>query len=68
MAANAEGAALTELGAFQEAEPLLLQSHAILSEDGTGMELLAEQSQARLINLYQAWGKLAEARANATEK
>jgi hypothetical protein len=31
------------------------------------MALLAEQSQARLIDLYQAWGKLDEARVYATE-
>jgi tetratricopeptide (TPR) repeat protein len=61
MAASAEGAALVKLSAYQEAEPLLLSSHAVLSDSAMGMALLAEQSQARLEELYQSWGKPEEA-------
>ena len=61
MAESAEGAALVGLSAYQDAEPLLLSSHAVLSDSAMGMALLAEQSHARLFELYQAWGKPDEA-------
>jgi tetratricopeptide (TPR) repeat protein len=54
-AASAEGAALTELGAYAEAEPLLVQSTEVLKQGGAAMELLLEQSTERLEHLYSVW-------------
>ena len=61
MAESAEGAALVGLKAYDEAETLLLKSHEILSDSAMGMALLAEQSHARLYELYTVWGKPEEA-------
>ena len=50
-----EGAALASLGRYEEAEILLLQSDAILSN--APMPGVAELSRQRLASLYEAWGK-----------
>ena len=47
-AASAEGAALTALGDYAEAEPLLVRSKEVLSQGGAAMELLSRQSSERL--------------------
>ena len=57
MAASAEGAALTGLGDFAAAEPLLVHSNEVLSQGGAAMALLSEQSQERLDELYAVWQK-----------
>jgi tetratricopeptide (TPR) repeat protein len=59
MAANVEGAALAELGAYEEAEQLLLSSNEVLAD--VPLPGVAEQSRARLAALYSSWGKEAEA-------
>lgn len=56
-AASAEGAALTELGDFAEAESLLVRSTEILGRPGASLELLARQSRERLDRLYAVWQK-----------
>lgn len=56
-AASAEGAALTELGEYAEAEALLVRSKEILSQGGAAMELLSRQSAERLDRLYAALRK-----------
>jgi tetratricopeptide (TPR) repeat protein len=59
-AANAEGAALTGLGEFAQAEQMLLSSNPILSD--APMPGVSEASRERLAVLYTAWGKNDEAR------
>lgn len=59
-AANAEGAALTSLGEFAQAEQLLLSSGPILAE--APMPGVAELSRERLAALYAAWGRNDDAR------
>ena len=54
-AASAEGAALTELGEYGEAESLLVRSQEILSQGGAAMALLSQQSGERLEHLYSVW-------------
>ena len=58
-AANAEGAALTGLGEFAQAEQLLLNSDPILAD--APMPGVSEASRERLAVLYTAWGKNDEA-------
>jgi len=55
MAASAEGAALTELGDYTEAEALLVHSTDVLSQGGAAMELLSQQSRERLERLHAVW-------------
>ena len=57
MAASTEGAALTELGRYQDAETLLARSAEILKGGGAATELLARQSQERLERLHAVWKK-----------
>lgn len=57
VAIGAEGAALAGQQKFAEAEPLLVQSHAILSEDPNAMSIFVAESKDRLASLYAAWGK-----------
>lgn len=56
-AASAEGAALTELGEYAEAEALLVRSKEILTQGGAAMELLSQQNSDRLDHLYSVWRK-----------
>ena len=57
MAAGAEGAALMELGQFEEAEKLLLKSHAGLTTDRAALPVFAFNVTRRLALLYEAWEK-----------
>jgi hypothetical protein len=54
------GACLAADGAFAQAEPKLLEGHAILSNDRNARENAAE-ARDRIVKLYQAWGKPYEA-------
>jgi hypothetical protein len=58
---SAEGAALTGLGRYDEAEPLLLDGLAILSEDPGALRVVLTNTRRRLADLYAAWGKKTEA-------
>ena len=62
--ANAEGKlgeALGDQGGFEEAETLLLSSHAFqLRTSPSGDDRIAVALQ-RLVNLYEAWGRPEEA-------
>jgi tetratricopeptide (TPR) repeat protein len=58
-AATVEGAALTRLGAYADAEPLLLGSIKPLSQ--APIPGIAEQNQQRLADMYTAWKRPAEA-------
>lgn len=55
------GACLAADGAFAQAEPKLLEGHSILSDDRNANEIAAE-ARARLVKLYEAWGRPDEAR------
>jgi hypothetical protein len=56
---NIEGAALARLGRYAEAEPLLVGSQQGLAK--APIPNLAALGRQRLIELYERWGKLAEA-------
>jgi tetratricopeptide (TPR) repeat protein len=55
-ATSAEGAALAGLGKLAEAEPLLLQGYAVLSEDGGAVPFLQESATRWLADFYRASG------------
>ncbi len=59
MAKNVQGAALTGLGRYAEAEKLLLASLPALA--GSPIADLPERGRERLAELYTAWGKPEEA-------
>ena len=59
LAMSVEGAALTRLGRYAEAEPLLRESQDGLQD--APIPKLAERGRLRLIELYERWGKPAEA-------
>ncbi len=59
MAMNAEGAALSGLGDYEKAEPLLLGSLPRLS--GSPVPGLVNRGRVRLADLYTAWGRLDQA-------
>jgi eukaryotic-like serine/threonine-protein kinase len=51
------GSCLAAQGRFQEAEPLLIHSYAVLAEDsGDGAKQVPEVRK-RIVDLYNAWGK-----------
>jgi tetratricopeptide (TPR) repeat protein len=58
-ASSAEGAALTQLGSYGEAEPLLLSSLEPL--DLAPIPGVVQKHRIRLANLYTGWGKPGEA-------
>ena len=55
MAKNVQGAALTGLGRYAEAEKLLLTS--LPGRSGSPIADLPQRGRARLSDLYTAWGK-----------
>jgi serine/threonine-protein kinase len=55
------GASLAGLGRFEEAEATLLASFTDLSGGDLGDDLYAREALRRLIGLYEAWGRPAEA-------
>ena len=57
LATSAEGAALAGLKRFAEAEPLLVRSYDVLSNDPKAMKALVKQAGQRLVSLYDEWGK-----------
>jgi tetratricopeptide (TPR) repeat protein len=59
VARNTEGAALARLGEFARAEPLLLDSLALLAD--APIPGLPARGRQRLHDLYVAWGRPAEA-------
>ena len=60
VASGTVGGALTGLGRFDEAEPILVGSFkALQSEKGAAMHM--EDARRRLVNLYEAWNKPASA-------
>ncbi len=61
IAVSAEGAALSGLGQYREAEKLLLKSHAVLSTDEAALPVFATETTRQLARLYQSWGKSEEA-------
>jgi tetratricopeptide (TPR) repeat protein len=65
-AENVEGAALTRQGRFKEAEPLLLSSQDGLAK--APIPNLAARGRLALIDLYERWGKKAEAQTLRAEK
>jgi len=54
MAESAEGAALTGMGEYAQAETLLLHSDEVLRQAGA-QQLLVDQNQARIDQLYALW-------------
>ncbi|MCG8405290.1 MAG: serine/threonine-protein kinase [Phycisphaerales bacterium] len=61
-AESALGACMTTLKQFAEAEEMLVRSHSVLENARGERDELTLQSAARLIQLYEAWGKPALAR------
>ncbi|MCZ6837302.1 MAG: serine/threonine-protein kinase [Planctomycetota bacterium] len=57
------GAVLIELGRFAEAEPLLLGSAEALQADAEAPARHVDESIARLMDLYERWGRTEEASA-----
>ena len=57
LAASAEGAALTGLQRYAEAEVLLVDSYNVLSNDARAMQGLVDKAGERLVSLYEIWGK-----------
>ena len=57
LAASAEGAALAGLERYAEAEPLLVESYTVLSNDAGAMQALVDTAGDRLVSLYEALGK-----------
>lgn len=57
LAASAEGAALTGQRRYAEAEPLLVDSYTVLSNDAGAMQALVDTAGDRLVSLYEVWGK-----------
>jgi serine/threonine-protein kinase len=55
------GACLAAQGRFAEAEPLLRASHEAIVAKTSGGSRASRESAARLVQLYEAWGKPAEA-------
>ena len=57
VAIGAQGAALSQQGGFEQAEPLLLRSHEVLAKDPNARPRYVQQVVKRLAALYSAWGK-----------
>ena len=57
----AEGAALSGLERFEDAEILLLNSYEVFSSRESALPIFATQSAKYLMLLYQRWGRLDEA-------
>ena len=56
-AGSIEGASLTQLGEFDNAEPLLLQSHKIIAAGTAARAVHVTSTVQFLADLYQAWGQ-----------
>jgi len=54
------GGCRVDRGAYAEAEPLLLEGHSILEKD-RGARKPASEARGRLVRLYEAWGRPADA-------
>jgi tetratricopeptide (TPR) repeat protein len=57
VAVGAEGAALAGQRNFAAAEPLLLQSHSVLTQDPNAMSVFVTEASRRLESLYSEWGR-----------
>lgn len=56
-ALSAWGACLASQRRFEDAEPVLLQSHAVLVTEVGPASTATVDAVRRLVSLYQAWGK-----------
>ena len=63
---GALGENLLEQNRFEEAEPLLLESHSALHKAFSATDSRTQKARARLATLYDAWGK-PEAAANTAD-
>lgn len=61
IAASAEGAALTGMQKYAEAETLLLKSRDVLRADEGALPIFVEATDQRLASLYEDWGRPDEA-------
>ncbi len=57
MAVSAEGAALAGQEKYAEAEPLLVKSYSVLSNDAGAMPMFVKETTKRLADLYADWDK-----------
>jgi len=57
VAIGAEGAALAGQSKYVQAEPLLLRSHSVLSQDPSAQTRYVDDATRRLASLYSEWGK-----------
>lgn len=63
LATNTEGAAIAGMQKFSEAEPLLVQSQALLSKDPAAPAIYVAEATRRVARLYTEWGKPEKAAA-----
>jgi tetratricopeptide (TPR) repeat protein len=57
VAASTEGAALTGLQKYAEAEVLLVDGYTVLSNDANAIPAFVDEAGERLVSLYEDWGK-----------
>ncbi len=60
-ARNVLGACWTARGRYGEAEPVLLESYRILSDDAGESAIYTRVASRHIVALYEAWGRLEEA-------
>jgi tetratricopeptide (TPR) repeat protein len=57
VATSTEGAALTGLQRYTEAEALLIDSYTVLRNDSSAIPTFVYEASERLVSLYEVWGK-----------
>jgi hypothetical protein len=57
VAASTEGAALTGMQRYAEAETLLVDGYTVLSNDANAIPAFVDEAGRRLVSLYEVWGK-----------
>lgn len=65
LAESINGAALTGIGEYREAEQRLMPSYAILTNDAGALPMYRELARRYVENLYQSWGRPNDAKRYA---
>lgn len=65
LAESINGAALTGIGKYQEAEQRLMPSYTILTQDAGALPMYRELARRYLEELYQSWGRPRDAKRYA---
>jgi serine/threonine protein kinase len=58
---SALGACLTELGRYDEAEPLVVESYRVMMDRRGAGDRYVDEARNRVVRLYEAWGKAEQA-------